>query len=202
MGLHLNIPEVYSVDGETREHRKRLWWTAYIFDRMWASKMGHPVSIQDDEIEVERPSSTSSVLYHDDFGDHEYMVASIQLAELAGRMMASIYGRRMQRGSFSQRVQHSLKELTSWVEHLPDHLQTKKELTSSMTPDAVASLHLLFNQVSGIIGCSVTFDTDTNSALFWLPGRCCYTHFAVTLKHLRRTDHLPTLRFQRKHRLL
>ena len=72
----------------------------------------------------------------------------------------------MQRGSFAQRVQHSLKELTSWVERLPDHLQTKKESISSMTPDAVVSLHLLFNQVSGIQICSVTLGTNINSALF------------------------------------
>lgn len=146
LGLHLNIPEVYSIDLATREHLKRLWWTAYIFDRMWASKMGHPVLIHDDDIEVERPSLISGVQDQEDFGDHEYLVASIQLAEVAGRMAASIYGRRMQQGSFSQRVQHSMKELTNWIELLPDHLQIKIGSTSKTAPDAVISLHLLFNQ--------------------------------------------------------
>lgn len=150
MGLHLNIPEVNCTDREIREHRKRLWWTAYIFDRLWASKMGHPVTIQDDDVEVDRPSSISSTRYHEDFGDHEYLIATTQLAKLAGRMTASIYSRRMQQGSFSQRVQHSLKELTSWVEHLPNHLQIKVDSISGVASDAIISMHLLFNQVSSI----------------------------------------------------
>lgn len=148
MGLHLNIPEVHSTDHETKEHRKRLWWTAYIFDRLWASKMGNPVTIQDDDVEVDNPSWTSGTQHQEDFGDHEYLIASIKLAKLAGRMTASIYGRSMQQGSFSQRVQHSLKELTNWVERLPDQLQIKLDSTSSTASDAIISLHLLFNQVS------------------------------------------------------
>lgn len=112
--------------------------------------MGHPVTIQDDGIEVDKPSSISNIQYHEDFGDHEYLIAITQLAKLAGRMTTSMYGRRMQRCSFSQRVQHSLKELTSWVEHLPDHLQIEVDSTSVMAPEAIISMHLLFNQVSGI----------------------------------------------------
>ena len=150
MGLHLNIPDVHSADREMREHRKRLWWTAYIFDRLWASKMGHPVTIQDDDVEVDRPSLISGTPNHEDFGDHEYLIASIQLAKLAGRITASIYSRRRQQGSFSQRVQYSLKELTNWVEHMPNHLQIQTDSVSNTASDAIISLHLLFNQVSSI----------------------------------------------------
>lgn len=147
MGLHLNVPELHSTDYGMVEHRKRLWWTAYIFDRIWASKIGHPVSIQDDDIEVDRPSQVAAGQHVDDFGDHEYFIANIQLANLAGRMAASIYGRRMQQGRFSQRVQNTLKELTDWVEALPDHLKSNVDPSSSRLPDHILSLHLLFNQV-------------------------------------------------------
>ena len=112
--------------------------------------MGHPVSIQEDDVEVDKPSSISGTQNHEDFGDHEYLIASIQLAKLTGRMTTSIYSRRRQQGSFSQRVQYALKELTTWVEHMPDHLQIKTDSISNTVSDAIISLHLLFNQVSTV----------------------------------------------------
>src|SRR4051794_10275278 len=57
MGLHLNISESQLKDRAIREHGKRVWWTLYLFERMWSSKLGHPVSISDDDIEVEPPSN-------------------------------------------------------------------------------------------------------------------------------------------------
>ena len=110
-----------------------------MFDRLWASKMRHPVTIQDDDVEVDRPSSISGTQNHEDFGDHEYLIASIQLAKLVGRTTASIYSRRRQQGSFSQRVQYSLKELTNWVEQMPDHLQIQTDSISNTASDAIPS---------------------------------------------------------------
>ncbi|KAF7624676.1 hypothetical protein AFLA_009917, partial [Aspergillus flavus NRRL3357] len=42
MGLHLNIPESQLSNACEREHRNRVWWTAYTLDRMWAAKLGYP----------------------------------------------------------------------------------------------------------------------------------------------------------------
>lgn len=109
--------------------------------------MGHPVSLPDDDIEVDKPTDISGTEHPSDFGDCEYLTASVQLANLAGRVTASIYGRRMQQGSFPQRVQKSLKQLTNWVERLPDHLQITTGSLAAVTPTHIISLHLLFNQV-------------------------------------------------------
>lgn len=38
MGLHQDIPEEYFPDKASREHCVRIWWTAYILDRLWTSK--------------------------------------------------------------------------------------------------------------------------------------------------------------------
>ncbi|KAB8273736.1 fungal-specific transcription factor domain-containing protein [Aspergillus minisclerotigenes] len=85
MGLHLNIPEPQLSDTSTQEHRQRLLWTAYMFDRMWATQLGHPVAIQDDEIEVDMPDSQIAGSLLDDASDWEYHSASIRLARLLAR---------------------------------------------------------------------------------------------------------------------
>ncbi|KAL4994453.1 fungal-specific transcription factor domain-containing protein [Aspergillus recurvatus] len=61
MGRHLNIPESQLSDAGEREHRNRIFWTAYIFDRMWAAKLGYSCAISDDEIGVSLPSSPSGL---------------------------------------------------------------------------------------------------------------------------------------------
>ncbi|KFH46976.1 putative transcriptional regulatory protein-like protein [Hapsidospora chrysogenum ATCC 11550] len=56
MGLHLNVPRHQLPSRELREHRNRVWWTAYILDRSWACMLRKPVSIQDEDIDVDLPS--------------------------------------------------------------------------------------------------------------------------------------------------
>lgn len=146
MGMHLNMPESLLSDQAAREHRVRIWWTAYVFDRTWAAKLGHPVSVHDDDIDVDLPRG-DGVVGHEDFGDHEYILRNIELARLTGRIIPSIYGRRKQQKSFSQRVQQALSDLTSWVESLPNHLQLHRSEDGMASPNNVIYLHLTFNQV-------------------------------------------------------
>ncbi|KAF4472184.1 hypothetical protein FALBO_904 [Fusarium albosuccineum] len=104
MGLHLNVPESQLRDAGAREHRNRVWWTAYSFDRMWASRLSHPVAIQDDDIEVDLPSDPVLETPSDDFADSAYFIASISLAKLSARIINSIYTRKPQQKTLSQRV--------------------------------------------------------------------------------------------------
>ncbi|KAJ3949286.1 uncharacterized protein N0V96_000401 [Colletotrichum fioriniae] len=151
MGLHLNIPESQLRDPDLREHRKRLFWTTYIFDRIWASKLGHPTAIQDSDVGVDLPSEaaddgTAVVRTHAaDFEDTAYHVASLRLAALITKTVRSIYGQRSQgeATTLSTRVQQALKDLRAWVEDLPAHLQ----LDNAGTGPKPISLHLSFNQV-------------------------------------------------------
>ncbi|UQC88385.1 fungal specific transcription factor [Colletotrichum lupini] len=151
MGLHLNIPESQLRDPDLREHRKRLFWTTYIFDRIWASKLGHPTAIQDSDVGVDLPSEAENdgvavVRTHaTDFEDTAYHVASLRLAALITKTVRSIYGQRSQgeATTLSTRVQQALKDLRAWVEDLPAHLQ----LDNAGTGPKPISLHLSFNQV-------------------------------------------------------
>ncbi|WYZ37971.1 hypothetical protein EsH8_II_001477 [Colletotrichum jinshuiense] len=147
MGLHLNVPESQLRDAGAREHRVRVWWTAYIFDRMWAAKLGHPVAVQDVEIEVNLPSNPMvHASISDDFADASYFIASVKLARVLGRVVPSIYRRKGQQTSLSHRVQEALKDLRGWSEELPPQLHIdSKATTSELTPKPI-SLHLNFNQ--------------------------------------------------------
>jgi proline utilization trans-activator len=146
MGMHLNIPEPLLRDRAAREHRIRIWWTAYMFDRTWSSKLGHPVSVHDDDFDVDSPSK-DGLADDEDFGDHEYVLRNIELARLTGRIVPLLYGRRRQTKPFSHRVQQALTELTKWVENLSSHLQLHRGEDATITPSNIIYMHLTFNQV-------------------------------------------------------
>ncbi|KAJ5504531.1 Major facilitator superfamily domain general substrate transporter [Penicillium fimorum] len=59
IGLNHNIQESQLIGPVERQHRIQIWWTIYIFDRMWGSKMGLPMQILDEDIHVDMPSTIS-----------------------------------------------------------------------------------------------------------------------------------------------
>ncbi|OPB43524.1 Zn2Cys6 transcription factor [Trichoderma guizhouense] len=143
MGLHLNVPEPLLTDQFAREHRVRVWWTAYTFDRMWATKLGYPVAVQDSDIDLELPSNKLS---HSDFPDCSYSVAMIGLARISGTILNSIYGKSSQKTALSQRVHDSLSALRQWLKDLPPSLQIDPT-KSNMAEHQTESLHLRFDQL-------------------------------------------------------
>ncbi|KAL4959396.1 Zn(II)2Cys6 transcription factor [Aspergillus stella-maris] len=144
MGLNLNIPESQMPDAGDREHRNRLFWTAYTLDRMWAAKLGYPTAIRDEEIEVNLPCDISDAF---DFPDRDYFVARIGLARLSDRIIYTIYRRKSQQASLAQRVQEIFGDLRCWLGDLPLSLQIDTQVVGDVDPKA-RSLHLLFNQLA------------------------------------------------------
>lgn len=153
-GLHLNISESQLSDPSAREHRKRLFWSAYIFDRMWGANLGHPAAIQDDEIEIDLPSKqplsdqAASSGSASDASDCEYQRASVKLACHFTSVIRSVYSLRRphQDRQFSTRVHHALQDLQAWVDQLPPSLQLDKP-SEGPNDLKVVSLHLSFHQV-------------------------------------------------------
>ncbi|KAL4939138.1 hypothetical protein BDV06DRAFT_231264 [Aspergillus oleicola] len=138
MGLHLNIPESQIPDAGDREHRKRIFWTAYTFDRMWAAKLGYPSAVRDEEVEVNLPSDISDA---SDFPDRDYFVARIGLARLSGSIIYIIYGTKSQATSLSHRVQEAFGDLRRWLSDLPSSLQPDTQAVGDVDTKA-RSLHL------------------------------------------------------------
>ncbi|KAJ5884594.1 Major facilitator superfamily domain general substrate transporter [Penicillium tannophilum] len=146
IGLNHNISESQLIDPVERQHRIEIWWTIYIFDRMWGSKMGLPMQILDEDIHVDMPTPVSPRWRHEEeLSDPEYMTANIKLAQIVGETITKLYSRRKYQETFLQRVQKLLKSLKNWVETLPESLRLNMEdLESSKKP--VVSLHMAFNQ--------------------------------------------------------
>ncbi|KAJ5489479.1 hypothetical protein N7539_004369 [Penicillium diatomitis] len=146
IGLNHNIAESQIIDPVERQHRIELWWTIYIFDRMWGSKMGLPMQILDEDIHVDLPSMINPNWRHqEELSDPDYMKANIKLARIAGETITRLYSRRKYDETFLQRVQKLLKSLKNWVDTLPESLRLNMEdLESSKKP--VVSLHMAFNQ--------------------------------------------------------
>ncbi|GKZ20416.1 hypothetical protein AbraIFM66951_002728 [Aspergillus brasiliensis] len=150
IGMNHNVPESQLIDPIERQHRVRIWWTIYIFDRMWGSKMGLPSQILDDDIHLDMPSNvTPAQLHEEQFSDTEYLKANISLARIVGETIAKLYSRRKYSETFLQRVQKLLKALKNWVETLPEHLRLDQvEPEMSRTPCVILTtrptlLHIL-----------------------------------------------------------
>jgi hypothetical protein len=149
MGLQLNVPQNQYNDRLAREHRARLWWTAYILDRTCASKIGLPVSVIDEDISVDLPKGdgTEGLGRLDDFQDFEYELRSIELAKIAAKSTSEIYSRRLHRSPFSHRVQTVLQSLNEWMDTLPAKFQLENDGSSSLEKHHIIYLHVRFNQL-------------------------------------------------------
>ncbi|KAL4950299.1 fungal-specific transcription factor domain-containing protein [Aspergillus filifer] len=146
IGLNHNIPESQVIDPFERQHRVRIWWTIYIFDRMWASKMGLPSQILDDDIHLDMPAAIEPKSeYEEQFTDAEFIRANINLARIVGETTAKVYSRRRYNETFLQRVQKLLRCLKEWVDTLPVHLRLNVD-DPEMNAKHVTSIHLAFNQ--------------------------------------------------------
>lgn len=147
IGMNHNIPASQIIDPAERQHRVRIWWSIYIFDRMWASKMGLPSQILDDDVHLDLPSTISPQQLHDEqFSDADYLVANVKLARIVGETIAKLYSRRKYTETFLQRVQELLKALKNWVDTLPSHFRLNEE-DPEANKKPITSLHLAFNQV-------------------------------------------------------
>lgn len=100
LGLNHNTPERQCINPIEREHRVRIWWAVYIFDRMWGSKTGFPLQIRDEDIHVDMPTELqlNTAVAAEQFSDTAYLVASVQLARIVGQIVEKIYSRKEQGG--------------------------------------------------------------------------------------------------------
>ncbi|KAL1875711.1 hypothetical protein VTK73DRAFT_9900 [Phialemonium thermophilum] len=146
LGLHRRVPDSSTLSATEREHRIRLWWTVYVFDRSTCSKLGQPLSIQDSDIDVGMPSS--DMLSPDGqakLGSPDHLIAYINLAQITGYIMRDIYApaSKASGGRLVQNVRTILQKLRKWDSHVSARLRWRPE---GGVPRSVASLQLHFNQ--------------------------------------------------------
>lgn len=85
LGLHRSQAGSSIMSPVQREVRRRVWWTLYLFDRMISSKLGYPLAIRDDDIDVEGPSMEGlSTSEQAEFCDPVHLRAHATLAKITG----------------------------------------------------------------------------------------------------------------------
>lgn len=73
-----------------RESRRRTWWVLYFFDRFSASKLGQPITVRDEDIDVEMPSMDGLAEEEmAEFLDPQSLINNIKLARIIGNMRES-----------------------------------------------------------------------------------------------------------------
>jgi proline utilization trans-activator len=146
LGLHRALPNASVLSPMEREHRVRLWWTVYVFDRSTCSKLGQPLTIQDADIDVEMPSAeVAGSESQRKLGSPDHLIAYINLAQITGFIMRDIYAPSSKPNGvrFVQNVRSILQRLKKWDVHVPSSLRWRAE---GGVPRPVASLQLHFNQ--------------------------------------------------------
>jgi hypothetical protein len=147
LGLHIDISETQLKDRALREHRCRLFWSAYRMDRAWCSKVGWPPAIPDEVVEMPLPADDAvPEEAKDDFTDAQYMVFAIKLAKMHNDSVNTLYVRKRQATSFSERVQVAVRAMRSWLDDLPDHLRVGPADSSLAVEAHVLYQHLAYHQ--------------------------------------------------------
>lgn len=144
MGMHRAASTLTTLTPVERECRRRTWWVLYFFERFSASKLGQPVTLRDDDIDVELPSMDGLTdEERAEFLDPLPIVTNIKLARIIGNILTDIYGiPKRANGLCIHGVHGILKQLRAWNEEMPPDMRVKERGTSR----PAASLHLAYNQ--------------------------------------------------------
>jgi hypothetical protein len=84
--MHRSTSSVH-IGAVERESRRRIWWSLYLFDRLTCSKLGQPVAVHDDVIDVELPTMDGLTIQEQkEFSDPSHLCASVGLARITGEI--------------------------------------------------------------------------------------------------------------------
>ncbi|KAL1845751.1 Transcriptional activator [Diaporthe australafricana] len=120
LGLHQEPPSS-GLDEDTKEHRRRVWWSVYSLDRIHGVKSGNPITIHDEDIGVELPSRLS---HEPGFCPAVVLRHYTKLSQISGQIMTSIYCYKPKSGpNIMAAVQNIILALSRWQQELPDQLR-------------------------------------------------------------------------------
>ncbi|KAF9773433.1 hypothetical protein IL306_008771 [Fusarium sp. DS 682] len=144
LGMHRSASRHTTLTPVERESRRRTWWVLYFFDRFSASKLGQPITVRDEDIDVEMPSMDGLTKEEmAEFLDPQNLIINIKLAKIIGNILTHIYGiPKATNGLYIHQVHGILKQLREWHDELQPDMRVKER----GTPRPVASLHLAYNQ--------------------------------------------------------
>jgi proline utilization trans-activator len=141
-------------DEMEREVRKRVWWTAYMFEQTQCAILGRPCAIDDSEVNVTFPDEV--MLDGGISVSPGYIEYSVRLAKLLANIRRKIYtspSSAMQQGEspkISVAIQ-CLLDLDSWHNGLPPSLRLEYPSHLPKHRRAVILLHIQFYQTRSLV---------------------------------------------------
>ncbi|SCU80326.1 LADA_0B06568g1_1 [Lachancea dasiensis] len=125
---------------EEQEARKRIWWTAFLMDSLWASRLGLLPHFNSRDVDLELPSA--------DFRPHiefepKYLIANTKLALLIGPIMKEVYN--SSSNDLTYNILRNLKRLEEFFDGLDPELGRQPDIVKENR--SIVNLHLRYNQL-------------------------------------------------------
>ncbi|KAH8885467.1 hypothetical protein GQ53DRAFT_810159 [Thozetella sp. PMI_491] len=119
LGLHQEVLD-QDMDPYERERRRRVWWSTYSLERLLCVTSGHPISINDNDIDVLLPSAIDG----EESRRPSVLRTYTELSRILGRIGQDIYRKKRQSGtSLSASIQDIMKSLSEWIHQLPPEVR-------------------------------------------------------------------------------
>lgn len=125
LGMHVDA-QGDSISRAELEHKRRLWWTVYMFERMLSSKAGLPLSLSDATISTELPSDQTlhpSIDENYIFSPAENIVNCISIVRINAQILKKMY-QRQPNSNILPILKSIIQSLLEWRNTLSDSLQT------------------------------------------------------------------------------
>lgn len=168
LGIHVDTPHLAGsrrLSDEDYEIRRRVFWAAFVIDKIQSLYQGRPVSIKEsdtlvpikfqdtyEELEHWTPFAYSTQSDATYLGSPAYSVSTFrhlcQLSVILSDILSTIYTERSSDSSpaeLSSRLESIHSKLTTWRQNLPEHLAIDAHKVSVTPPPHVLSLHALYN---------------------------------------------------------
>ncbi|OWB74737.1 hypothetical protein B5S31_g4554 [[Candida] boidinii] len=125
LGMHVDIGKD-NLNRYELEHRRRLWWTVYMYERMLASKAGLPLSLTDDDISTELPedfdmSNPPVGCEHYIFPEAEFIRNCVKITQINADILRGLYTRKPS-SNILPVVHELVVKLLRWKRSLPDYI--------------------------------------------------------------------------------
>ncbi|CCH45170.1 Proline utilization trans-activator [Wickerhamomyces ciferrii] len=137
LGMHVDADKS-NVSRYELEHRRRLWWTVYMYERMLSSKAGLPLSLNDNSIATELPDDFDMFnppqgCEHYIFPEAEYITNCIKITQINAKILSCLYQKQPNKNILPV-LAELVGQLIEFREHLPEFLNpdfTSKDLQIS-----------------------------------------------------------------------
>ena len=137
VGLHVDIGKE-TLNRFELEHRRRLWWTVYMYERMLASKAGLPLSLTDEDISTELPSDfdmsqPAPGCENYIFPEAEFISNCVKITQINSNILRKLYTRHPS-SNILPVVHEMVVALLKWKKALPHDINcdySQPELTIS-----------------------------------------------------------------------